>query len=78
MPVQENVLKSDADYDPTWMRMSHNWVAARASESTVALCIEMPWNSDQSSQQGYQRIGAAIGLTFDHHLHDAQTASADK
>jgi hypothetical protein len=78
MPVQENVLKSGGDYDPTWMRMSHNWVAARASESTLALCIETPWNSDQSSQEGYQRMGAAIGLTLYHHLHDAHTASADK
>lgn len=75
MPMQEKVLKSGANYDPTWMRMSHSWVAAHASESTLALCIETPWNIDQSSQEGYRKMGAAIGLTIYQHIHDANATS---
>ncbi|MCE9529779.1 MAG: zinc carboxypeptidase [Planctomycetes bacterium] len=78
MPVQEKVVKSGANYNPNWMQMSHCWVAAHAPENTLALCIETPWNIDQSSQEGYRRMGAAIGLTIFKQFHDKDSTSPDK
>ncbi len=75
MPVEEKVLKSGANYDPTWMRMSHSWVAAHAAERTLALCIETPWNIAQSTQEGYRSMGAAIGLTAYHQFHDTNAGA---
>ncbi len=75
MPVQEAVVKSGANYNANWMQMSHCWVAARAPESTLALCIETPWNLEQSSQEGYRKMGAAIGLTTYMQRHEADAPS---
>ena len=71
MPVDEEPLKSGAEYDPTWRRMSHSWVAAHAPESTLPVCVETPWNIAQSSQEGYRKMGAAIGVTIYHYFHKA-------
>jgi len=75
LPVQEKLVKSGAVYSPTWMQMSHCWVAARAPESTLALCIETPWNTDRSNQEGYREMGAAIGLTLSKFLQESGVIS---
>jgi hypothetical protein len=69
--VEEQVLKSGTNYDPNWMRMSACWVAAHAPETTLPVCIETPWNTAASNQEGYLRMGAAIGQTLYHQFHDA-------
>jgi hypothetical protein len=55
--------------------MSHCWVAARAPESALALCIETPRNTDRSNQEGYREMGAVIGLTLSKFLQESGVIS---
>lgn len=77
MPVDPKAIKkSGANYDQTWKRMSRSWVAANGPDNTLAVCIETPWNIEQSTQEGYRKMGAAIGMTLHHQLREADDVAA--
>ena len=78
MPVDEKPLKSGANYDPTWARMSASWVAAHAAETALPVCIETPWNTPRSSQEGYRDMGAAIGRCVHDYSKEMGTAAPGK
>ncbi len=76
MPLDPKAIKkSGSNYDPNWSRMSRSWVTANAADDTLAVCIETPWNIEQSTQEGYRKMGAAIGVTLYYQLQGTASAA---
>jgi hypothetical protein len=70
MALTDRPRVSDVAYDPLYKRMSKNWVAAHAPPFTVALTLETPWNTPHSTPEGYQRLGATLGLAIERYLRE--------
>ncbi len=59
---------SGANYDPRWQQMSKNWVIAQTRPHVVAVTLETPWNTPQSTTAGYQAVGRRLGLAVERYL----------
>jgi hypothetical protein len=59
---------SDAAYDPAWERISGNWVKAHTHEPVVAVGLESPWNTPESTAENYLRVGRELSLAIERFL----------
>jgi hypothetical protein len=55
-------------YHTLWRSISKNWVAENTAASSVNLTLETSWNSSNSTQDGYQTYGAALGQAIANYL----------
>jgi hypothetical protein len=70
LELAERPRVSDATYDPLYKRMSKNWVAALAPPAAVSVTLETPWNTRSSTPEGYQSVGAKLGLAIERYLRE--------
>jgi hypothetical protein len=68
--LSERPRVSGANYDPLYKLMSKNWVAARAPPFAVSVTLETPWNTPHSTPEGYQQLGAKLGLAIERYLRE--------
>jgi hypothetical protein len=68
--LSERPRVSGANYDPNYKHMSKNWVAARAPPFAVSVTLETPWNMPHSTPEGYQQLGAKLGLAIERYLRE--------
>ena len=62
-------IESGAAYDPkNWTRISKNWVEVNTRPNVVAVTLETTWNSPNSTQEHYQRVGRELGKTIEKYL----------
>jgi hypothetical protein len=73
LELTERPRVSDATYDPLYKQMSKNWVAAHAPPFAVSLTLETPWNTRFSTPEGYQSVGAKLGLAIERYLREDPT-----
>jgi hypothetical protein len=70
LAVSDKPRVSGAAYDPLWKQMSKNWVAAHAPPFCVEVTLETAWNTPASTADGYQALGAQLGLAIERYLRD--------
>lgn len=68
LPMQTQTRTTAAKYAPLWRQISTNWVQANGNAHTVALCLEVPWNTPRSTVEGYRGAGAALARALGRHL----------
>lgn len=52
-------------YDPkAWQFMSEHWVRRNTGPEAISLALETPWNTPESTIQGYQAFGRQLGLAI--------------
>jgi hypothetical protein len=44
-----------------WRQISKTWVVHNTRETVVAVTLETSWNMPNSTQEGYQAYGRALG-----------------
>jgi hypothetical protein len=59
--LADKTRESGPAYHPLWKQISKNWIAAHTRENVVAVTLETSWNTPNSTQDGYQSYGAALG-----------------
>ena len=67
-PVMDGPKYDGPKYHPLWRQMSGTWVTQNGNPNTVALCLETPWNIEQSTVEGYKAVGAKLGQAVQKHL----------
>lgn len=55
-------------YDRNWERISGNWVSRNTHGHVVSVCLETPWNTPQSTQEGYLQIGRELGRAIERYF----------
>lgn len=55
-------------YVANWENISINWMAGRFSEHVVAVVLEVPWNTRQSTPTGYRRVGRELGMALERYF----------
>lgn len=62
-PIRFDGLTKDngSSYDPEWQRISSHWVRQQGGDHVVTVCLETPWNTPQSTVQGYRQVGREMG-----------------
>lgn len=55
-------------YHPRWRQISQMWVSENIPADTVAVCLEIPWNTPHSTSAGYRGVGAKLGRALTDHL----------
>jgi hypothetical protein len=68
--------ESGPNYDKLWRNISKNWVSTHTREHVVALTLETPWNTPQSTVDGYRAVGAQLGLSIERYFRK-QDATAE-
>jgi hypothetical protein len=65
IPLDRRTRSTGPSYHPLWRQISGTWVTEHASEDSVAVCLETPWNTSNSTVEGYQHVGAGLikGIT---------------
>lgn len=64
-------VESDARYDKLWNQISSVWVTQNTARHVVATTLEVPWNTPQSTTEGYRAVGRKMGLAIDRYFHEA-------
>jgi hypothetical protein len=72
LKFEGKTLVSGANYDPAWRQISKNWVTENARDHVVAVTLETAWNTPNSTQENYRRIGRELGLAIERYLHTAK------
>jgi hypothetical protein len=62
------VHESDEKYDTRWQSIAKNWVTLHTGGHVVALTLETPWNTPDSTQNGYGCVGKNLGLAIERYL----------
>lgn len=58
-------------YDAGWSRLSSNWVSSLVKESNrFGICLEIPWNTVNSTTAGYTALGRQTGLAIERYLRE--------
>jgi hypothetical protein len=70
--LSRKVRVTGPGYHPLWRRISKNWVAENTGSTSVNLTLETGWNSSDSTQDGYQNYGAALGQAIANYLKHAR------
>ncbi len=60
MPMLAEPKITGPSYHPLWKQISGQWVQAHGNPQTLALCLETPWNIEQSTVTGYKAVGAGL------------------
>jgi hypothetical protein len=67
-PIMAKPKISGPGYHPLWRQISCTWVAEHGCDQTVALCLETPWNTENSTTDGYKAVGGALGKAVQKYL----------
>jgi hypothetical protein len=70
LPLAARPRESGANYDRNWERISKNWVARNTRDHVVAVCLETAWNTPQSTQENYRRVGRELGLAVERYFRE--------
>ncbi len=61
MRLAEKPRTAGVKYDPRWDRMSKSWVVLHCRPHVAALCLETPWETPESTIDGYMAVGRSLG-----------------
>ena len=67
-PMLENPKEDGPKYHPLWRQISGTWVSNNANPQTVAVCLETPWNIQQSTVDGYKQVGGQLARAVQSYL----------
>jgi len=67
-PVLPQIKSTGPGYHPLWRQISGAWVTMNANPHTVALCLETPWNTPQSTTEGYRKVGGQLAVALYQYL----------
>lgn len=70
LKLGDKARESGMKYDPNWQRISGNWVVRHTRGHVVGVCLETAWNTPQSTQENYQRVGKELGLAVERYLRE--------
>ncbi len=70
LAVLEKPRLTGPDYHPLWRQISGVWVCDNGNPTTVAVCLETPWNTPHSTTEGYRTVGRQLGLTIAEFVRD--------
>ena len=67
-------------YDPkAWQVMSEHWVRRNVGPQAIVMALEIPWNTPQSTVEGYKVFGRQLGLAIESYFRtESSTASPTK
>lgn len=69
MPFTTSSVTVNSSYHPRWRYVSFNWVSALVAQSgAFGLCLEVPWNTPNSTTEGYGIVGKQVGLAIERYL----------
>lgn len=68
LPIEPTPRITGPSYHPLWKQISGQWVTDHASDHTVAICLETPWNTPHSTTAGYRTIGHQLGEALSEYL----------
>ncbi len=62
-PIPLSVLprESGTTYHPLWRQISKNWVHEKCGKDILSLTLETPWNTHESTVEGYRKTGVCLG-----------------
>jgi hypothetical protein len=60
--------ESGPDYDANWPRIGKNWVTKNMRPHVVAMTLEVPWNTPQSTTDGYKQVGRELGQAMERYF----------
>lgn len=63
--------ESGARYDAAWPKISKNWVTANTREHVAALTLETPWNTPNSTPEGYMAIGRQLAMAMERYFRES-------
>lgn len=66
------VRESGANYDKNWKQISKNWVTQHTRDHVVSVTLETPWNTPESTSEGYRQVGRELGLSLERYLRTAK------
>lgn len=69
-PMMDGPKYDGPKYHPLWRQMSGTWVTMNGNPHTVAVCLETPWNIEQSTVEGYKAVGAKLGVAVQRYLEE--------
>jgi Zinc carboxypeptidase len=55
-------------YDPSWQAMSQNWAVTQLGDHVVGLTLEVPYDVETATTEGYRTLGAQLGRALARHL----------
>jgi hypothetical protein len=62
-------IPSGSKYDPKhWRAISKNWVATNSQGHVVAVTLETAWNTPNSTEENYRRVGRELGLAIERYF----------
>lgn len=67
-PMLDKPKEDGPKYHPLWRQISGTWVGMNANPHTVAVCLETPWNTPQSTVDGYKAVGAQLAKSVQKYL----------
>ena len=70
IPMSNRPKTTGASYHPLWRNISANWVSMNGNPDTVSLCLETIWNYENSTTEGYRRVGQHLGLAMADYLRE--------
>ncbi|WP_425614006.1 M14-type cytosolic carboxypeptidase [Anatilimnocola sp. NA78] len=62
--LSDKTKESGPGYHPLWREISKNWVTLNTKQPAVAVTLETSYNTPQSTQEGYQAYGRALGKSI--------------
>jgi hypothetical protein len=69
--------ESGPDYDARWLQISKNWVTQHARPQAVAITLEIPWNTPQSTADNYRRLGVELGQAIERYFRTPKPAHGE-
>jgi hypothetical protein len=60
IPLDRKTRSTGPSYHPLWQQISSTWVTQHGGDDTVAVCLETPWNTPNSTAAGYVGVGAGL------------------
>lgn len=61
IPLSLTPRESGTSYHPLWRQISKNWVHEQCGKEILSLTLETPWNTPESSVEGYRQTGVCLG-----------------
>jgi hypothetical protein len=55
---------------PIWKQNASPWIREQCGPRTLAFTVETPWNTRESTMEGYREIGRKLGLAAERYLHE--------
>jgi len=68
LPFRGRTVESSRGNDPLWVHKSTVWVVQNTDDHVVGLTLEVPWNTPQSTTDGYRAAGRNVGMALDRYF----------